>query len=134
MRHPVWTSLAAIALFATAAFPAMQTRGAAAQEAGAYVNAVDLDIVPTERDKFIAAIKENGAAAVNEPGCREFNIMVLANDPNHVSLLEVYDNESAYQAHRTTDHFKKYQAATANMVAKRDVRTMTAIALNAKAH
>ena len=106
----------------------------AAQPAGLYINAVDLDINPADMDAYMAALRENGAKAVTEPGCREFNIQVLAKDPNHVFLYEVYDNEAALTAHRATDHFKKFAAATADMVAKRDVRGMTPIAFNAKGH
>jgi (4S)-4-hydroxy-5-phosphonooxypentane-2,3-dione isomerase len=124
-----WTML----LFA-AAMAAVQSGPAAAQSAATYVNAVDLDIVPAEREKYMEAIKENGAASVKEPGCRQFDIHVLASNPNHVFLYEVYDNEAAYQAHRTTDHFKKYAAATANMVAQRNPRPMTPVAFNAKGH
>jgi quinol monooxygenase YgiN len=134
MRQSVRTSLTAAAIFAAAMVPAMHSQPAAAQPAGLYVNAVDLDIVPAEMDKYMAAIKENGAAAVKEPGCREFNITVQANNPNHVFLFEVYDNEAALQAHRATEHFKKYQATTANMVAKREVRAFTSVAMNAKSH
>jgi quinol monooxygenase YgiN len=125
---------AAITLFIAVAllFP-MPDRYAAAQ-ATAYVNAVDLDIVPADMDKYLAAIKENGAASVKEPGCRRFDIMVLASNPNHVFLVEVYDDETAYQAHRTTEHFKKYAATTANMVAQRDARPLTPIAFNMKGH
>jgi len=81
----------------------------------------------------MALIKENGAAAVKEPGCREFNISVLASNPNHVVLYEVYDSEAALNAHRATDHFKKYQAATVGMVTGRNVRALTPVALNSKA-
>jgi autoinducer 2-degrading protein len=108
--------------------------GRALAQSAAFVNAVDLDIVPAEMEKFMVAIKENGAAAVKEPGCREFNIQVLASNPNHVFLYEVYDSAAALDAHRATDHFKQYQAATAKMVAKREVRGMTAISFNSKAH
>lgn len=105
---------------------------AAAQSAGMYVNAVDLDIVPAEREKYLAAIRENGAAAAREPGCRRFDILNLASDPNHFFLYEVYDSEAAFKAHRETEHFKKYMAATGNMVAKRVSRTMSVMAANAK--
>ena len=59
---------------------------------------------------------------------------MLAKDPNHVFLYEVYDNEAALNAHRATDHFKKFAATTADMVAKRDVRAMSVVAFNAKGH
>jgi (4S)-4-hydroxy-5-phosphonooxypentane-2,3-dione isomerase len=125
-----WTIL----LLAAALMPPMLGGRAAAQSAATYVNAVDLDIVPAEREKYMEAIKENGATSVKEPGCRQFDIHVLASNPNHVFLYEVYDNEAAYQAHRTTDHFKKYAAATANMVAQRNPRPMTPVAFNSKGH
>jgi (4S)-4-hydroxy-5-phosphonooxypentane-2,3-dione isomerase len=104
----------------------------AAQSAGLFVNAVDLDIVPAEREKFLAAITENGMASVKEPGCRRFDILNLGSDPNHFFLYEIYDNEAALKAHRETPHFKKYAATTANMVAKREARPMSVIASNAK--
>jgi (4S)-4-hydroxy-5-phosphonooxypentane-2,3-dione isomerase len=107
----------------------------AAQSAGMFVNAVDLDIVPAERENFLAAIKENGAAAAKEPGCRRFDILNLSSDPNHFFLYEVYDNEAAYKAHRETEHFKKFAAtvAAAKMVAKREARPMSVVAANAMA-
>ena len=110
----------------------IRTERAAAQSGPLYVNLVELDIVPTEIDKYMAAIKENGAASVKEPGCRVFDIAVSSKDPNHILLFEVYDNAAALDAHRTTDHFKKYQATTANMVAKRDVRSFSSVAMNTK--
>jgi (4S)-4-hydroxy-5-phosphonooxypentane-2,3-dione isomerase len=125
---------AAALLLGAAALLELPGREAAAQAGGVYVNAVDLDINPADMPKFLELIKENAAAAVKEPGCREFNVTVLAKDPNHVFLYEVYDNEAALNTHRATDHFKKYAAATANMVTKRDVRGMSVIAFNSKGH
>jgi autoinducer 2-degrading protein len=135
MRKSVLMSVAAIALLAAAAILLpLPSRDAAAQTAGVYINAVDLDIVPSETAKFLEAVKENGEFAVKEPGCREFNITVLANNPNHVFLYEVYDNEAALTAHRNGEHFKKFQATTANMVSGRNVRAMTLVAFNSKGH
>jgi (4S)-4-hydroxy-5-phosphonooxypentane-2,3-dione isomerase len=125
---------AAVLLLAGAALLQLPGREAAAQAGGVYINAVDLDINPADMPKFIELIKENGAAAVTEPGCREFNISVLAKDPNHVFLYEVYENEAALNTHRATDHFKKYAAATKDMVTGRNVRGMSPVAFNAKGH
>ena len=135
MRKSVLFSIAAVALIAAAAtLLPLPNRDAAAQSAGVYINAVDLDIVPSETAKFLEAVKENGEFAVKEPGCREFNITVLANNPNHVFLYEVYDNEAALTSHRNSEHFKKFQATTANMVSGRNVRAMTLVAFNSKGH
>jgi (4S)-4-hydroxy-5-phosphonooxypentane-2,3-dione isomerase len=134
MIKPIWMSAVAIGVFAvcTIMLP-MPGQRVVAQAAGSYVNAVDLDIVPAERDNYLAAITENGMAAAKEPGCRRFDILNLASDPNHFFLYEVYDNEAAFQAHRASDHFKKYAATTAKMVAKRESRPMSVTASNSVA-
>ena len=107
---------------------------AGAQSSELYVNIVDLDINPADTTKFIELAKENGAAAVKEPGCREHNIVVSKTDPNHIVLFEIYDNEAALNAHRASDQFKRYQAATNGMVASRNAKAMSVIALNSKPH
>src|SRR5271166_1060248 len=98
----------------------MRSHKAAAQSGPLYINAVDIDVVPGQIDNYLAALKENGTASVHEPGCREFDIAVSQKDTNHVLIFEVYDNAAALDAHRQTDHFKKYAATTKEMVAKRD--------------
>src|SRR5260370_27884959 len=109
MRKIIITSIAAGALFAAGTFFGSMHRtnqsnsdlnalfgmSAAAQAGGVYVNAVDLVIIPSEMSKFVEAIKENASNSVQEPRCREFNVLVLANRPNHVYLFEVYHNEAA---------------------------------------
>jgi len=132
MRNSVLVSTAALAIAAT--LVSLPSGSAVAQSSEVYINAVELVIIPSEMPKFLEAIKENATNAVKEPGCREFNVSVLHNRPNHVFLYEVYDNEAALNTHRQTDHFKKFQATTANMVADRNIRAMTPIAFNAKGH
>src|SRR5215468_12082200 len=75
-----------------------------AQSGPFYINAVDIDVVPGQIDNYLAALKENGAASVKEPGCREFDITVSQKDPNHVFVFEVYEDAAAAQAHRETEH------------------------------
>src|SRR3974377_772111 len=48
---------------------ALPGQRAAAQSAGMFVNAVDLDVVPAERENFLSGIKENRGAGAKEPGC-----------------------------------------------------------------
>jgi quinol monooxygenase YgiN len=125
---------AAMLTLAVAAWLLMPLRAheAVADTGPLYINAVDLDIQPGQIDQFLSLLKANGAAAVKEPGCREFNITVSQKDPNHVFIFEVYDNAAALETHRATDHFKSYAAATKEMVAKRDVRAMASVAMNMK--
>jgi autoinducer 2-degrading protein len=90
-------------------------------------SAVDLEIAPDQLDKFRAALKENGAATIREPGCRRYDILQSAPNPNQIFIYEVYANQAAVQAHRETEHFKKYVAATKDMVVKRQSRPMVAV-------
>jgi quinol monooxygenase YgiN len=133
MRKSMFVGAAAIAL-AVAAWMLVPIRGQeAAAQAGPYViNAINLDIAPDQFDKFMAAAKENAVASAKDPGCREFSIAVSQDDPHHIMFFEVYDNAAALDAHRATDHFKKFQAATKDMVAKRDVRQFLSVAMNMK--
>jgi (4S)-4-hydroxy-5-phosphonooxypentane-2,3-dione isomerase len=105
---------------------------AVAETAPLLVMAVDYDVVPGQIDAFLAALKENGAASVKEPGCRELNVTVSQKDPNHVFIFEVYDNAAALEAHTATEHFKKYKATTKDMVAKREARPLWSVAMNIK--
>jgi len=43
-------------------------------------------------------------------------------------LFEAY-TAAAHAAHAKTDPFKKYQAATGNMIAKRNVRLFSSVAM-----
>jgi (4S)-4-hydroxy-5-phosphonooxypentane-2,3-dione isomerase len=98
-----------------------------------YINAVELDIVPAEYEKFKAAILENAAASVKEPGCRQFDVLFEDSDPHHVFLYEVYDDATALEAHRATAHFKRFRETAAPMIARRVARHMSPIAFNMKA-
>jgi len=106
-------------------------RAIAADSPAPFINLVELVIDPSELPKFLELAKDNAATAIKEAGVREFNITQLASAPNHVIFYEVYDNEAALDAHRLSEHFKKYREATANMVAERTVRIMAAVAFHA---
>jgi quinol monooxygenase YgiN len=69
---------------------------------------------------------------VKEPGCRQLSIAVSQKDPNHVLLFEARDNAAALDAFLATDLFKKYQTTVGNMIAKRDIRTYSSVAMNFK--
>jgi autoinducer 2-degrading protein len=125
---------AAVAAIALGAWMLLPLRGqeAAAQSASYIVNAINLDIAPDQFDKFMEVAKENAAASTKDPGCREFNIVVSADDPHHVMFFEVYENAAALDFHRQTEHFKKFQAVTKDMAIKRDIKRFTSVAMNMK--
>jgi autoinducer 2-degrading protein len=121
----------ALAVMASVLLPP-HGRTALAQSGPFLINAVEYDVVPGQIDNFLAALKENAAASVKEPGCRELNISVSQKDPNHVFIYEVYNDAAAAEAHTATDHFKKYKAATAGMTTKREAKSYSSVAMNIK--
>ena len=124
MREYILTAAAIAALFVT---PPVQAQ---TPSPAPYINLVELVVIPSELSKFLELAKENAATAIKEPGVREFNIMQLASNPNHVVLYEVYENEAALNAHRATDHPEEMILyATAPMVAERNIRVMAAVAV-----
>src|SRR5262249_47823763 len=110
-RLPMLKSVAiiilAIALGVAAWLLPMRGEQATAQSGPLHILVVEYDIVPAEIDKYLTAIKELGAAAVKEPGCRQLSIAVSQKDPNHVLLFEAWDNAAAFDAFLATDLFKK---------------------------
>jgi autoinducer 2-degrading protein len=123
-----------ILLAAAALCMSAPVQRASAESPAPYINLVELMVVPSELSKFLELAKDNAATAIKEPGVREFNITQMASNLNHVVFYEVYDNETALVTRRGTDHFKKYQAATANMAADRNVRAMAAVEFHASGH
>jgi autoinducer 2-degrading protein len=129
MLKSVAISSLAIALGLTAWLLPMRREQATAESGPLHILVVEYDIVPEEIDKYLTAVKELGAASVKEPGFRQQYITVSKNDPNHVLLFEAWDAAAAHAVHLTTDHFKKYQALSGNMITKRNVRTFSSVAM-----
>jgi len=76
-----------------------------------FVLAVSLKIKADCVDKFMAECLKNGKAArENEPGCKQFDILVDPKDPTRAMLYEIYVDEAAFEAHQQTPHFKHYLA------------------------
>jgi autoinducer 2-degrading protein len=122
-------AMAAI-LIAAAGFIA--TSDARAQAPRYVATVVDLEIAPGELDKFLAALRTNAAATIKEPGCLRYEILQSPGNPTQILIFEAYENEAAVQAHRAADHFKAYQAATKDLVVKRQSRPMVSVASFAK--
>jgi quinol monooxygenase YgiN len=122
-------------MFSSTVLVSMTTGIAAAQSAQHYVQLVDYEIAPADLQKFIVALKENGVSTIKETGCRQFDISQSANNPNQIFIYEIYEDEVAVQAHRASDHFKKYLATIKDIVAvKREVRPMVSVVHYSKAN
>lgn len=85
-----------------------------------YVVSVDFGTTPENFTRFKQIMEENAKASVaNEPGCREFNVYEVASAPNHLFLLEVYDDDAAFQQHVNSAHFKHFKEVSDPIITSR---------------
>ena len=84
-----------------------------------FVLSVELRIKPENVESFMARALENAAHSRKEPGCRQFDVLVDAEDRTQAMLYEVYADEKAFDAHQQTAHFKKYLAEAVPLLATR---------------
>ncbi|WP_264564646.1 putative quinol monooxygenase [Flavobacterium sp. N3904] len=88
-----------------------------AQEKNQMVRLAKINVDPLQLDKYNSALKEQMITAVRlEPGVLTYYAVADKDDPSHITILEIYADTAAYQAHITTSHFKKYKETVKNMV------------------
>ena len=85
-----------------------------------FILAVNIRIQPENVERFMARLLENARAAREEPGCRQFEVLVDPADRTKVLLFEVYDDQQAFEVHQQTPHFKKYLAEAVPLLASRE--------------
>jgi quinol monooxygenase YgiN len=127
------TSFLSAAVLAFAAWLPPAGGQALAQSAGLYVNLADIDVYAGSADKFMAALKANAAASVQEAGCREIEIAVPQDNPSHVFIFEIYNSAAAWDSHQATAHFLKFYGIAAPLMSKLDLKPFSSVALNGSA-
>lgn len=75
----------------------------------AFVLIVQLKIKPHEVDRFMSLALANAETTrTTESGCRQFDVVVDAEDATRIAFYEVYDDAEAFEAHQQSAHFKNY--------------------------
>lgn len=84
---------------------------------------VEFTLVPEARDDFRALVLENAATSLaEEPGCRQFDVLIPEGDPgDRVVLYEIYDDAAAFEAHLATEHYRRFAAAVEPMARAKTV-------------
>ena len=82
-----------------------------------YILMVRLKVKQDHIDDFIkASIADGTGSVLNEPGCRRFDIIQDETDPTLFAFNEVYNDEAAFEHHKTTPHFKQWDATVKPML------------------
>ncbi|MEE8436005.1 MAG: putative quinol monooxygenase [bacterium] len=65
---------------------------------------------------FGAFMDRHAALSREEPGCLAFDVCQAPNDGAVFVLYEVYLDEAAYQAHRATPHYGRFQKTAPDLL------------------
>ncbi|MGH8058303.1 MAG: putative quinol monooxygenase, partial [Candidatus Entotheonellia bacterium] len=80
-----------------------------------YILMVRLAVKQDHIDNFIkASIADASGSVLNEPGCRRFDIIQDETNPRLFGFNEVYNDEAAFEYHKTTPHFAQWDATVKN--------------------
>ena len=81
------------------------------------VRIAELEVDPGQLPAFRAALKEEIATSIRvEPGVLTLFAVSVKDQPSQIRIFETYKDQTAYESHLQTPHFKKYKADTQGMV------------------
>jgi quinol monooxygenase YgiN len=98
-------------------FSMITAQNANAQEKIHMTRLAKLVIDSAQLEQYRAALKKEIEASVQlEPGVLTLYAVSDKENPNHITILEIYADSAAYRSHLQTLHFHKYKTDTKEMV------------------
>lgn len=89
------------------------------------VRIAEIEVYPEYLSEYLAYATEVDRLSVErEPGVICLFPMQDPADSCQIRILEIYANDTVYQAHLKTDHFQKYKQGTLKMVKSLKLNTM----------
>jgi quinol monooxygenase YgiN len=108
-----WLMLMVITCMLTLFF----SKNVMAQQKIQMVRLAKIEVDPAQLEMYNTALKEQMTTAVSvEPGVLTYYAVADKSNPSHITILEIYADTAAYNAHIKTPHFKKYKDAVQHMV------------------
>src|SRR5258708_1222562 len=93
-----------------------------AQRKNKMVRLAKLVIDPNQLEAYKPFLKEEiETSLLVEPGVKTLYAVSEKDNPAHITILEIYADTVAYQAHLKTPHFIKYKTGTKDMVKSREL-------------
>jgi quinol monooxygenase YgiN len=75
-----------------------------------------VDVPQSSKDACIGELKTLAEASRKEAGNRAFGVVQQSNRPNHFTVVEVWQDPKAFDAHAVADHTKQFRAALGPML------------------
>jgi autoinducer 2-degrading protein len=73
------------------------------------VRAIRLYVKPSELEAFERITLENHRGSLKEPGVLRFDVLKDPEKPGEYMLYEVFRSPEATEAHRETEHYKRWK-------------------------
>lgn len=78
---------------------------------------VSMDVRPSRRQEFLEAIKHNAISSFEqEQGCHRFDVSQDEGNPDRFYLYEIYEDQEAVEAHRSSSHYADWTRAAAEFI------------------
>ena len=89
-------------------------QAAAGRKAAIYV-ITHVDVIPTFKDQGVSIVKELAEASRKDAGSLGFDALTQSSRPNHMTLVEAWEDRTAFEGHIIAAHVKKFREALAPM-------------------
>jgi quinol monooxygenase YgiN len=100
-----------------------------------HIQVAEIEIDPLQLESYKAAVQEQIEAAIRlEPGVLVLYSVSPKDNPNHITVFEIYRDREAYLAHLQAPHFLKYKATVEKMVKSLKLIPVEPVMLGAKAN
>lgn len=104
------------------------------QEKSQVVRIARIEIDSAQLEQYKAALKEEIETSLRvESGVLTLYAVSEKNNPANITIIEIYADADAYQAHLETPHFKKYKYTTKDMVKSLELVDVVPITIATKA-
>jgi quinol monooxygenase YgiN len=85
---------------------------------------VTFTLSPGQMADFLPLMIENAQTSLrDEEGCHQFDVATDPDKPEEIFLYEIYSDAEAFAQHLATAHFKRFDAATREMIAAKSITT-----------
>ena len=81
----------------------------AASPKGALHVATHVDVIPPRKDDAVAALKQLAEESRKDSGHVRFDVVQQTNRPNHFTVVEVWTDRVAFDAHAMAPHTKRFR-------------------------
>ena len=80
---------------------------------------VTIEAVPGKADVLVAALKGNAEGSRTEPGCLKWEWSRHIKEPDRFAIYELYTDEAAFAAHKSSNHFAAWLKAIDGVIAEK---------------